>query len=76
MRKLLVSVLALCSLTVVAIFAGPATSGGLFLLRPALASAAPQTIPDDYRPKHKGGIDLATGLYTRENEDLFVPGEN
>ena len=25
-------------------------------------------------PLHKGGIDLSTGLYTRVNEDLIVPG--
>jgi hypothetical protein len=31
-------------------------------------------LPADYRPLHKGGIDLATGLYVRENEDLVVPG--
>ncbi len=74
MRKLLISGLAICSLAVVAAFAGPATSGGLLLLRPSFAVTAPEPIPDDYKPKHKGGIDLATGLYTRENEDLVVPG--
>ena len=31
-------------------------------------------LPADYQPLHKGGIDLATGLYVRENEDLVVPG--
>jgi hypothetical protein len=30
--------------------------------------------PREYKPLHKGGIDLATGLYVRENEDLVVPG--
>jgi YD repeat-containing protein len=73
-RKLFIAVVGICCLAVVAIFAGPATSGGLLLLRPAPGGVEPQGIGEDYRPKHKGGVDLATGLYTRENEDLFVPG--
>lgn len=74
MRKALLIVVAICSFAVVAIFAGPAASGGLLLLRPATGSTQALPLADDYTPRHKGGIDLATGLYTRENEDLFVPG--
>jgi YD repeat-containing protein len=74
MRKVVIVVVALCSLAVAAIFAGPLASGGLLLLLPAAASAEPRPLAEGYTPRHKGGIDLATGLYTRENEDLFVPG--
>lgn len=28
--------------------------------------------PPPYRPRHKGGVDISTGLYTREDDDLFV----
>lgn len=74
MRKALRLVVVSCTVAVAAIFAGPAASGGLLLLLPRAASAAPQPLADDYTPRHHGGIDLSTGLYTRENEDLFVPG--
>ena len=67
-------VVVICGVAVVAIFAGPATSGGLLLLRPADGPTPALPLSDDYTPRDKGGIDLATGLYTRENDDLFVPG--
>jgi YD repeat-containing protein len=39
-------------------------------------SAGTEARPTDrgkaYIPRHKGGVDLATGLYTREDEDLVV----
>jgi YD repeat-containing protein len=66
--------LALIGVAVAAIFAGPLVSGALFLLLPTANAAAPIGVGPDYKPRHKGGIDLATGLYTRENEDLVVPG--
>ena len=66
--------LGLIGLALAAIFGGPLVSGALFLLLPVAASAAPIELPSDYQPLHKGGIDLPTGLYTRENEDLVVPG--
>jgi YD repeat-containing protein len=33
-----------------------------------------QHLPDNYEPRHKGAVDLASGLYYRENEDLVLPG--
>jgi len=47
------------------------------------AAAAPTAPPDrivstpgrlrqPYRPRHKGGADISTGLYTRQDDDLFV----
>ena len=59
----------------------------LFILVLTMASAvlpapapAPQpaysgNLPANYRPLHKGGIDLATGLYVREDEDVIVDGD-
>lgn len=72
MRKVIL--LGLIALALGAIFGGPLVSGALFLLLPVARAAAPIELPPDYEPLHKGGIDLATGLYTRENEDLVVPG--
>ena len=72
MRKRIL--LALIGLALGAIFGGPFFSGALFLLLPVATSAEAIGLPSDYEPLHKGGIDLPTGLYTRENEDLVVAG--
>jgi YD repeat-containing protein len=47
----------------------------LLLLLALLFGGRPEAGPPrEHRPLHKGGIDLATGLYTRENDDLVVQG--
>ncbi len=59
---------------VAAAFAGPLSSGALFLL---LATGIPpmqHDLPDCFEPVHKGGVDLATGLYVRRDEDLVLKG--
>jgi YD repeat-containing protein len=73
--KTFLRIAAACSvLFVVAFFAGPTTSGALFLLLPARQRPAPHDLPQDYTPVHKGHISLDNGLYFRANEDLVVPG--
>ena len=74
MRKLLTGALLLASGILLAIVAGPVLSGALFFPLAGFGSTVSGTIDAQYQPRHKGGIDLATGLYTRENEDLVVPG--
>ncbi|MGH9201628.1 MAG: DUF6531 domain-containing protein, partial [Vicinamibacterales bacterium] len=64
-----------CCVTVMAIvFGGPILSGALFLLLPTGTSAVPHDLPESYEPLHKGYIDLSTGLYVREDEDLVLGG--
>ena len=46
----------------------------LFLLGVLFGVLTPDTGQPAHRLLHKGGIDLATGLYTRENDDLVVQG--
>src|SRR5258705_5420480 len=55
-------------------FVGPLSSGALWLLLPArhVSTDHDQVAPQP--PRHKGGIDLGTGLYIRNDEDLIVPG--
>jgi YD repeat-containing protein len=55
------------------IWGGALSSGALFLLRPASADAAAYDLPRSYRPVHQGHVDLATGLYVREDEDFVLP---
>jgi YD repeat-containing protein len=74
MRKILRGGLILASGVLLALFGGPVLSGAIFLPFASLGSRVSGTITDDYRPFHKGSVDLATGLYVRENEDLVVPG--
>jgi Rhs family protein len=38
---------------------------------PASATAATQQTPT-YRPRHQGAIDIGTGLYMRDDDDLFL----
>lgn len=54
------------------IWGGPLSSGALFLLLPAPAQARPADFRYSYRPLHKGHVDLATGLYIREDDDFIV----
>ena len=54
------------------IWGGPLSSGALFLLLPAPVQAGPADLPFSYRPVHKGHVDLATGLYIREDDDFIV----
>jgi YD repeat-containing protein len=55
-------------------WAGPVSSGALHLLRPANAEAEHREFPDSYKPLHKGYVDLSSGLYIRDDEDLIVRG--
>jgi YD repeat-containing protein len=55
-------------------FAGPVCSGALLLLLPAAAVPVEHDLPLDYEPLHKGGAYLATGVYSRDNEDVIVRG--
>lgn len=74
LRNLLLSIL-LCFVTVVvAVFAGPVTSGAVLLLVSSHAPAAEHDLPDPYAALHKGRVDPGTGLYIREDEDLVVRG--
>ncbi len=56
----------------IAVFAGPVSSGGVFLLWPPPTQRLDRRLPESSTPLHKGHVDLATGLYIREDEDLIV----
>jgi YD repeat-containing protein len=75
LRIVLFVIICVIGTTLLTLFTGPLTSGALFLLGPVRGSAVAEEIPADYRPLHKGYVDLGTGLYIRENEDLVVPGK-
>ena len=55
------------------VIGGPLSSGGAFLTRPALTARDSVTLPW-LEPYHKGGIDFATGIYVRTDQDLIVRG--
>jgi YD repeat-containing protein len=58
----------------VSVFGGPVMSGAIFLLMPADSPSVEHDLPPGYEPLHQGGIDIPTGLYVREDEDLVVGG--
>ena len=55
------------------VIGGPLSSGGMFLTLPASREQTPVTLPW-LEPYHKGGIDFASGLYLRTDQDLIVRG--
>jgi YD repeat-containing protein len=74
LRRILLVILAMVIAVFVAVYAGPMSSGALFLLLPSGEARVDHDLPDSYTPLHKGYIDLGTGLYVREDEDLIVRG--
>jgi YD repeat-containing protein len=54
------------------IWGGPLSSGALFLLLPAPVQARPADFKYSHRSLHRGHVDLATGLYIREDDDFIV----
>ena len=55
------------------VIGGPLSSGGAFLTFPVMKQQTPMTRPW-LEPHHKGGIDFASGLYIRTDQDLIVRG--
>ena len=74
MRKLAIFLVLSIVTLAVAIFGGPVSSGAVFLLLPTGERIADHELPATFVPLHKGAVDLATGLYFREDEDLVVGG--
>ena len=74
LRKVLVLTAVAVVTFVTVLFAGPVSSGAIFMLLPNGQPPIAHDLPEDYEPFHKGAVDLATGLYYRENEDLVVRG--
>jgi Domain of unknown function (DUF6531) len=56
---------------VVLVWGGPFCSGAIYLTR---STGTPPVTHDlgSYRPRHKGHVDVSTGLYIREDEDLIL----
>src|SRR5438094_2111715 len=71
---LAVAVLTIAIIVAGLIWGGPLVSGALFLLLPAGGASTSQPLSSDYKPVHKGHVDLATGLYLRADEDVILDG--
>src|SRR5262245_1856040 len=55
------------------VYGGPLTSGAFWLTSRASNDQTPSALPW-MEPYHRGGIDFATGLYVRNDQDLIVQG--
>jgi len=73
-KKAFVTLVIGAAAILVFIFAGPVASGAVLLLIPAHTARVAHDLPAEYVPLHKGHVDLATGLYIREDEDIVVGG--
>jgi YD repeat-containing protein len=74
LRRLVFALAAVCCCLTGVVFAGPVWSGAVFMLLPGWPTPVEHDLPPGYQPIHKGGVDLATGLYIREDEDLVLRG--
>jgi YD repeat-containing protein len=54
------------------IWGPPLFSGALFLLVPGPPTGRGPEHVSDYEPLHQGHVDIATGLYIREDEDIVL----
>ncbi len=54
------------------IWAGPLMSGALFLSRRTGTPPVSHDLPGAYQPRHQGHVDISTGLYVGEDEDLVL----
>jgi YD repeat-containing protein len=73
-RKLLLVLVGIGVAVPAAIYAGPLSSGALWLLLPDGGRAVEHNSFSSHEALHKGGVHLGTGLYIRNDEDLIVPG--
>jgi YD repeat-containing protein len=71
--RVAIGVMALVVVLLVAITRlGPIMSGAYFLAQQRGVHPVEHPLSPSYVPLHKGGVDLATGLYTREDDDLVL----
>jgi YD repeat-containing protein len=54
------------------IWTGPLLSGAIFLTARTNRKSAPHDLEPGYEPRHKGHVDVSTGLYVREDEDVIM----
>ena len=73
-KKLLASAVICCFGLVAVLFGGAVTSGAMLLMLPGYTPRTQHDLPSSYEPLHQGAVDLSTGVYTRENEDLVLRG--
>jgi YD repeat-containing protein len=71
-RATLIVLIAAAALFVVAEYVGSFASGAMALARLAPGARSVSPLGLAYRALHKGHIDMATGLYEREDEDVVL----
>ena len=74
LRVVLGGLVAAMALFVCAVLVAPLVARAIALSQAATGSGRARPLPAGYRPLHKGHIDMGTGLYVREDEDLALPG--
>ena len=74
MLKVLRALLVIVVVITAGLFAGPVSTGAVFFLLPTWVEKQSHDLREGYEPLHDGDVDLGTGLYIREDEDLVVRG--
>jgi YD repeat-containing protein len=73
-RVTLTTLIAAIMVLLAAVYLSPFASGAMALSRQVAGAAPVPPLPAGYEPLHKGHIDLFTGLYVREDEDVVLRG--
>jgi YD repeat-containing protein len=71
-RTTLIALIAATTLVLASGYAGSFASGAMALARLAPGARSVPPLGAGYQPLHKGHIDMATGLYEREDEDMVL----
>jgi uncharacterized protein DUF6531 len=74
LRRLLIILLACCIVGFAVVLGGPVSSGAILLLLPGTVKSVEHPLQGSYEALHHGHVNLNTGLYVREDEDLIVRG--
>jgi YD repeat-containing protein len=73
-RATMVVLIAATTVLLAAEYLAPYASGAMALARLVPGAKPVPPLDPRYRPLHKGHIDIATGLYVREDEDMLLRG--
>jgi len=73
-RATLIVLVAAMTVLMAAEYLAPYASGAMALARLVPGARPVPPLDARYRPLHKGHIDIATGLYVREDEDMLLRG--
>jgi YD repeat-containing protein len=72
LATLIIALAVAAAILAAVVWGPPLFSGALFLLVPGPPTGRARNQVSDYEPLHQGHVDVSTGLYVREDEDIAL----